>query len=111
MRYLFLAIALILSSCTNWAERAHNNNTSEVERLAEESRQRDNNPNTYNYNLGTRDGCSSGKNATGSLGYAFTKNVDLYVGNPYYKSGWDDGMIKCKTEGENLNNIIRDSIR
>jgi hypothetical protein len=110
MRYLLLTI-MFLSGCASYEERAENRRIEKIEKLSEEARQRDNNPNQYNYQLGEQDGCSSGKNATGSLGYAFTKNIDLYVSNPYYKSGWDDGMIKCKTEGENMNNIIRDSVR
>lgn len=107
-----LALATIgLSSCTSWEERAERRRIDKIEKLSEEARQRDANPNQHNYKVGMNDGCNSGRNATGAWGSAFTKNADLYVGNQYYKTGWDDGFAKCKTEGENINNVIRDSVR
>ena len=44
---------------------------------------------------GFDDGCVSGRQAAGALG-EFRKNVAVYLRNPQYATGWDDGFRQCQ---------------
>lgn len=59
-----------------------------------------------NYNQGLQDGCSSANN---DLFNPFVKNVELYIKDPYYKTGWDDAYMKCKQEHDVMTKILNDS--
>lgn len=110
MRHLYLIFFLLLTGCYDWNENMQRSRMEEIDRLAEQAKQRDNKPNEYNYKLGMQDGCESGKFASGTLGHKQSKNVDLYVNNAYYKNGYDDAYDKCKTEGDQLKRAITDSL-
>ena len=105
MKYLIVFV-LILSGC---GESFYERNV-RLNQEAETSRQNSLSPNQKIYEQAAQHGYNSGKNATGSFNQ-FQKDIELYVNNPYYKSGWDDGFQKGKAEGENMNAIIRDSVR
>jgi hypothetical protein len=75
-----------------------------------ESKQKQDEPNKYNYNLGLKDGCDSGNLAGGSVTGRQAKNVELYVNNVYYKNGYDDAYSKCKNESDQLNRAITESL-
>jgi CO dehydrogenase nickel-insertion accessory protein CooC1 len=62
------------------------------------------------YNMGTQHGCEAGGNATGDYTKAFKKDVDRYINDQYYKTGWDDGFQQCKAQGEIINRAIQDSL-
>jgi hypothetical protein len=62
------------------------------------------------YNAGVQHGCSSGNNASGDYSKQFKKDVDKYIGDQYYKTGWDDGFQQCKAQGEIINRAISDSL-
>ena len=62
------------------------------------------------YDLAMNEGCESGKNVSGDTWHPYTKDVDKYVQDAYYKAGWDDGFNKCKAESDRINGIISDSI-
>ena len=62
------------------------------------------------YDMAMNEGCESGKNASGETWHKFQKDVDRYIKDPYYKTGWDDGYAKCKAQSDNINNIITDSL-
>lgn len=113
MKNIAIVLSLIvLSGCVtpydNWS---HNYKNEKVEKLADEARLRDSKPNEYAYKLGAGHGCDSGSNATGNYEKRFTKDVNQYVKDVYYKSGWDDGFAQCKGRGEMINGVINNSIR
>lgn len=58
------------------------------------------------YQQGMQDGCSSAKN---NWLNPFVKNVDLYIKDPYYKTGWDDAYLKCKQDDEVMTKILEQS--
>ena len=89
----------MLNGCVN-RHNGYRVSNSKEERIAEEDRQRDQHPDEQKYQLGSREGCNAGRNATGAWGTSFTKNDDLYVNNQSYKTGWNDGFAKCKAEGK-----------
>jgi hypothetical protein len=62
------------------------------------------------YDMAKNQGCESGKHDSGETWHKFDKDVDRYIKDDYYKTGWDDGYRKCKSEADNLNNIINDSL-
>ena len=64
-----------------------------------------------NYELGKQHGCGTGKVDAGSWGYRAEKDVDLYVNDNYYRTGWDDGYRHCKAEADKTRRIILDNIR
>ena len=102
MKNLLLLLAILsLAGCS----------TTTVQELSDQARARDNNPNEYSYKDGAAAGCSSGGNATGNWTKSFQKDVKKYINDQYYKSGWDDGFAQCKAQGEQVNGVIRDSIR
>ena len=43
-------------------------------------------------------GCSSGKAAAGAMTGTFQKNVQQYIGDKQYSSGWDDGFRQCNSK-------------
>ena len=51
------------------------------------------------YDLAMNEGCESGKNVSGDTWHPYTKDVDKYVQDAYYKAGWDDSFNKCKGAG------------
>ena len=109
----FLFLLGLLSGCGQpyWQQSYDERRNAEVIRLGEEAKQRDTNPNKFAYTDGQKDGCSSGNNATGNYVYTFKKDVDRYIGNQYYKSGWDDGFAQCKGQGELINDVITNTLR
>jgi hypothetical protein len=110
MKILILFFVINLTACvTDYAEYSESRRINKIEALAEEARQRDNNPNQYNYNLGMEHGCNSGGNASGNYAKQHMKNIDLYVKDAYYKSGWDDGFNQCKAQGQLINDVITNS--
>ena len=58
------------------------------------------------YNQGLQDGCSSANNDWLN---PFIKNVELYIKDAYYKTGWDDAYMKCKQEHDLMFKIIEQS--
>jgi len=62
------------------------------------------------YVRGQHDGCDMGKKASGAWINA-NKDIDAYVKDRYYKVGYDEGFIQCKSEGDRINQIINDNIR
>lgn len=48
------------------------------------------------YADGFRDGCSSGREAAGSISGGFQKQVPRYLADHQYEGGWDDGFRQCK---------------
>lgn len=111
MKRIILLLALTQAGCSNdlqsWYKESDNR---KVEQLAEEARQRDANPNQYSYKLGMQHGCDSGGNASGNYTKQFSKDIDKYVKDAYYKSGWDDGFAQCKGQGEMINDAINKSL-
>lgn len=107
-------LAISLAGCGQpyWQQSYDQRRNDEVLRLSEEAKtQASQTPNRRNYDQGEKDGCASGNNATGDYTSKFTKNVDMYIGNQYYKSGWDDGFAKCKGQGEMINGVINSTVR
>lgn len=45
---------------------------------------------------GYQDGCGSGRSAAGSITGTFSKNVQRYLSEKLYSSGWDDGFRQCQ---------------
>lgn len=114
MRLLILSIIVLLTGCGQpyWQQSYDQRRNDEVLRLGEEAKtQASQTPNRRNYDQGEKDGCASGNNATGDYTSKFTKNVDMYIGNQYYKSGWDDGFARCKGQGEMINGVINSTVR
>jgi len=107
MKYLSIIIALMLVGCSTYDYDAHNRD--KVERLANEARQRDNNPTKYAYNQASIHGCNSAKADGGILGYRNEKNVDSYVKDEYYRTGYDDGYKKCKAESDRIDDAFQSS--
>lgn len=109
-----IALSVLQFGCAgmsyqDWSAR---HEQEKIDRLSEQAKtQASQSPNERNYQQGTKDGCASGNNATGDYTSKFTKNVDMYVGNQYYKSGWDDGFAKCKGQGEMINGVINSTVR
>ena len=62
--------------------------------------------NNDNYEQGTADGCQSGKN---NFLNPFKKDIDLYVNDKYYKTGWDDAYVKCAREYQQMEKILEQS--
>lgn len=58
------------------------------------------------YQQGMQDGCSSANN---NWLNPFIKNVELYIKDPYYKTGWDDAYMKCKQEHDVMDKILEQS--
>lgn len=50
------------------------------------------------YTEGYDDGCSSGKNAAGSMFDEFRKNVHRFQDDRDYHDGWQDGHDECKSQ-------------
>ncbi|MBM7063077.1 hypothetical protein JQX08_20360 [Pseudomonas sp. UL073] len=48
------------------------------------------------YADGFRDGCSSGRQANGSISAGFSKDVPRYLADRHYEGGWDDGFRQCQ---------------
>jgi len=52
--------------------------------------------NSEMYKQAYMDGRSSGHRACGSIYHQFKKEVGLYINEPRYKTGWDDGFQQAK---------------
>ncbi|WPN46530.1 MULTISPECIES: hypothetical protein [unclassified Pseudomonas] len=50
---------------------------------------------------GFDDGCSSGRQAAGSISGEFRKNVPRYLKDPLYAEGWSDGFHQCLAMRDN----------
>jgi hypothetical protein len=61
------------------------------------------------YEMALEHGCISGKRDAGQTWRELTKDIDKYVGDPYYKSGWDDGYRQCKADLDRINGAIDDA--
>ncbi len=110
MRKLLIILFISLTACAgSYWERQENARHEEIIRLGEEAKQKKSNPNEASYKEGSVHGCQSGRNVSGSF-TSFQKNIDEYVKNPYYKSGWDDGFSKCKAQGDRDNRAIDDAV-
>jgi hypothetical protein len=59
---------------------------------------------------GFTDGCASGRHAAGELD-GFRKNVPVYLQQPNYALGWDDGFRQCqaRADSELEQRLVRDS--
>lgn len=110
--YILIATS-ILTSCadTPYKRWSQQHEYDKVNKLADEARFKDAQPNEYAYKLGANHGCDSGSNATGNYTKKFTKDINQYVKDQYYKSGWDDGFAQCKGQGEMINGVINNSVR
>ena len=53
------------------------------------------------YADGFRDGCSSGREAAGSISGGFQKQVPRYLADHQYEGGWDDGFRQCNAMQSN----------
>ncbi len=62
--------------------------------------------NKANYEIGANDGCQSGIN---DWLHPFKKDVDLYINDEYYKTGWNDAFVKCKADSDKMGKIINES--
>ena len=49
---------------------------------------------------GFQDGCGSGRQAAGVMAGEFHKNVERYLHNRQYETGWDDGFRQCQAMRE-----------
>ena len=47
MRHVYLIFFLLLTGCYDWNENMQRSRMEEIDRLAEQAKQRDNNPNQY----------------------------------------------------------------
>lgn len=108
MKLLILS-ALLLSSCGGgYFERQEKAKQDEVIRLGEQANQA---PTQTAYNEGVKHGCSSGYNTGGDWTSAFQKDIDKYVKDEYYKTGWNDGFTKCKgiadLAGQSIDNSLQ----
>lgn len=45
---------------------------------------------------GFQDGCSSGRQAAGTITGEYRKNVQRYLHERQYENGWDDGFRQCQ---------------
>lgn len=98
-KLIIVALLITLSGCaTGWQERDEQAKQNEVIRLGEEAQ----NPNKASYRQAANDGCSSAKADGGIWGYSNNKDIDSYVNNDYYKTGYDDGYKKCKAESDRI---------
>lgn len=59
------------------------------------------------YVEGYRDGCGSGYVAAGHPYAQFRKELNQYLNDPVYKTGWDDGFATCKGRYESTLNMMR----
>lgn len=111
-KLLFFVTLFILTACEgmSYREWSEQNRVDKINALSEEARIRDTNPNKFAYQDGDIHGCDSGSNASGNYTKKFYKNVDMYLSNQYYKSGWDDGFSRCKAQGEMINGAINKSL-
>ncbi len=50
------------------------------------------------YKDGYRQGCDSGHVQAGADFYRFSKNVHRYSNNDFYRQGWDDGSMACRSQ-------------
>lgn len=97
MKYILIITALSLNACGgSYWERVEADKQAEVTRLGDEAKLREQKPNDYAYIDGEKHGCSSGHYTGGTYTYKFQKDVNQYINNAYYKTGWDDGFAKCK---------------
>lgn len=62
--------------------------------------------NSESYQIGANDGCQSGKNDWLN---PFKKDVDKYINDQYYKTGWDDAYNQCAREYQKLDKILEQS--
>jgi len=63
------------------------------------------------YSGGYADGCTSGKQAGGSMFDEFRKNVKHYSSDKEYKSGWDDGYRQCEKQEEAIEKSVQNAQR
>ena len=63
------------------------------------------------YAAGYADGCTSGKQAGGSMFDEFKKNPTRYSSDKQYKSGWDDGFRQCKSEQKAIAQSVQNAQR
>lgn len=61
------------------------------------------------YDMALEHGCISGKRDAGQTWREFSKDVDRYIADPYYKNGWDDGYRQCKADIDRINGAIDDA--
>ncbi len=63
------------------------------------------------YAAGYGDGCSSGKQAGGSMFDEFKKNVKRYSSDKQYKQGWDDGFKQCEDQEKAIEKSVQSAQR
>lgn len=56
------------------------------------------------YQQGYEDGCQSGK---ADYLHPFKKDVDRYIKDDYYKTGWQDGFRRCEAEYKAINDAVK----
>ena len=98
---------MMLAGCSTYDYDAHNRD--KVERLANQAREQRANPTKYSYNTAINDGCNTAKADGGMLGYRANKDIDKYVKDEYYKTGFDDGYKKCKAESDRMHDAYEAS--
>jgi hypothetical protein len=106
---LFSLIALTGCGDLGYYARMANERGENSQVAAETNTQQDN-PNQYAYQQGSNDGCSSGNNAGGNWTYKFQKDVDRYIKDQYYKTGWDDGFTKCKSVADSVGRAVDNAL-
>lgn len=115
-KIIICLVPIILASCAadgsfeSYAERSERQRIEKINQLSDQARMKDARPNEYAYNEGNRHGCSSGANTGGDWTQKFIKDIDQYVKNEYYKTGWNDGFAKCKAISDDAARIIDHSI-
>lgn len=92
MKNLLLPMLLALAGCAHMADMSANRNAAGQ---------------PPDYRAGYRDGCESGYAAAGNPYMRTRKNIDLFLGNPVYKTGWEDGFAYCKGDYESTSRALR----
>jgi len=58
------------------------------------------------YRVGYSSGCDSGFAAAANPYYRFRKDPQMYLSDPMYKQGWDDGYNACKSQYEDIGRMM-----
>jgi len=99
----FLVFALATVSFADNSTSANDEWTANVIETARNEREKKERNDSL-LKAGYEHGCTSGNFVAGNIiGHAFTKNTRLYIEEPYYKAGWDDGFVHCKSIVDTFN--------
>ncbi len=111
------ALTLAVTGCAadgsfeSYHERVERQRIEKINQLSEQARMKDSNPNEYAFQQGANHGCNSGYSAGGDITKSYQKDVEQYIKNEYYKTGWNDGYAKCKAVADLAGQAIDNSLR